>query len=941
MIRTLLPAFAVAIAFEVAAQFPLTRTLEVRPGQQRPSIDQLVQDTNGLIWVGSDAEILRTDGERVDVMLRTENASVQALGASGRGVVAALSSGVLLRCDALGCDTLWTDTLFRSAPARVLVTDGIGRIWIGTYGEGVLVLEKGKARTINGLPDPHVNDLRLMEDGRVVVATDQGLAVCTAEDVVEVFSEAQGAPDNLMLAVTVGKDGQVWAGTDRSGAFRWKPGTGREGLLVLDPQWNEGPVRRIEVLDDLVWLGTQDHGVIMVDRRPSRGSYASLRSGADRVHVVEDMFIDRDGVLWWCDGSERIQRADPAILFVPEHEGLDLRGITALCNDAQDRIWFATSNGLFNHVAAFADELKVTRAPVDADPRTPIVSLAAASDGTIWAATFGSGVYALGSDGRVRHYTTANGLGNDNVLAARAKGDTIWFATLEGITRYAGGSFSALARDAGFVFDVLPHGRDALIATDGNGVMRWGAQGLTTRAEGPRTYYSIVQDGLGNAWAAGPGSGFCQVMAGAAPECIGADRPPFDGDLFSLGSCDGRLLAFGSTGVASFDPRDSTWTDATANFGLEGVQAQLNVLCNDRSGALWLACDKGLVRIRPTAGHFDPRVRTVIIGAVVDNVPASIDAPINTPHDRNDITVQFTGLHYADPAAVRFEYRLHGLDERVIRTRDREASFSALPPGTYRFEVRAFTGEAPVGNEWTTLGIVVAPPWWQRPWVVALCAILLFVAVFALLRGRERRLQHRERMEQDRVRFQLEALRSQVDPHFLFNSFNALAELIESDPSIAVEHLDQLSTFFRNILQVRDKDLITLGEELELLENYFALEQRRFGGAIALSIRVDEEQRTQFIVPLTLQLLVENALKHNVVERSRSFEVSVRAEGDVVFVENPVRPRLSPARSTGFGLDSIIKRYAALTERKVLVDRGMERFSVGIPLIRTHEHSDR
>ncbi|MEO8591118.1 MAG: two-component regulator propeller domain-containing protein [Flavobacteriales bacterium] len=928
--RALLLTLSIVLAQLALAQFPYTRVLEVRPGQQRPAIGQLVQDSFGLIWVGSDLGLLRTDGEHVDVMLRTENSGVQAMCASGRGVIAALTTGVLVRCDALGCDTLWKDTLLRTDPVRALVEDNAGRIWIGTYGKGVLVLENGRSTAISDLPDAHVNDLCVTADGHVAVATDQGLAFCSTSGVLEVFGETQGAPDNLVLAITATPDGSVWAGTDRSGAFRWKPGKGRESLEILDPKWASGPIRSIQVVGDLVWLGTQDHGVIMVDRGPSRGSYASQRPVEGRPSAIDDLLLDHEGAVWWCDGTELLHRADPAILFVPEHEGLDLRVITALCSDAHDRIWFATPKGLFNHVAAFAEELKVTRSSLEVDPTTKIVSLAAADDGTVWAATFGSGVYALFANGKVAHYTTADGLGNNNVLSVRARGDAVWFATLEGITRYRDGIFTALSRESGFVIDVLPHENGVLIATDGHGVMRWGGAGGGAKGKG--TFYSLVHDANGKAWAAGPGTGFCRFEEDSA-RCLAVGLPPFDGELFSLGNSNGHLLAFGSTGVSSVDPTSGMWTDLTARFGLEGMKAQLNALCNDRGGALWLACNKGLVRMQPTAAHFDPRIPAVIIGALVDNASYRVDQALRTSHDRNDITIQFTGLHYADPGAVRFEYRLRGLDDRVIRTRDREVSFSALPPGDYRFEIRAFTGEAPVSDDWAALDITVDAPWWRWPWVVALGAVLVFVTVFWLLRGHDRRLRYRERMEQEQVRFQLEVLRSQVDPHFLFNSFNALVELIESEPAKAVEHVEQLSVFFRNILLVRDKERITLEEELDLVANYFALEQRRFGEAITIEVHVGGKERSRGIMPLTLQLLVENAMKHNVIGKGQPFLISITAGHDTVIVQNPLRPRLSPPRSTGFGLESIVKRYKALTTRPILVEKTSDTFSVRIPLI--------
>jgi len=317
----------------------------------------------------------------------------------------------------------------------------------------------------------------------------------------------------------------------------------------------------------------------------------------------------------------------------------------------------------------------------------------------------------------------------------------------------------------------------------------------------------------------------------------------------------------------------------------------------------------------------------------VDGDPVLVTDAITTDHDRNDITVRFTGLHYTDPGALRFEYRMVGPRNAIQRTRDREVTFSGLAPGTHRFQVRAFVGEPTGSDDWRTLTIVVRPPWWKLPWVIALAGLVLVVLLVVLIRARDRRVRYRERMEKEQVRFQLETLRSQVDPHFLFNSFNTLVELIEDEPSKAVEHVDQLSTFFRNILLVRDVDLHTVGEELRLLDTYFALEERRFGAAIALHVDVPDIHRKERIVPLTVQLLVENALKHNVATLDAPLVIRVEAAAERLIVSNPIAPRLSPPHSTGFGLDSIVKRYAAFTDRPIDISKADGYFRVRIPLI--------
>lgn len=934
-------AFACGALFSavvLCAQFPHTRVLEVRVGQERPAIDRIVQDHQGSIWIGSGKGLIRTDGEQVYMILRTEQARVTALVAMDKNVVVALSDGHILTCGALGCDTLMVDTMLRSTPVRSMTISGDDELLLGTYGSGVWSLKGDEVIRIDGtvgLPDDHVNDLCMLSDGRIVAATDQGLAVISVGKVVEVFGEAEGATDNLVLSVASDGDA-VWAGTDRSGPYRWIPGKGLHSTWSPVAHWTGGRVISLAVRGDYLWLGTERDGMIMYDLGDPIGGYH--QHGPDtREASVKDVLLEENGSAIWCTGNERLHRADPSVLVVPEHEGLDLRNITALAYDPDDRIWFATAQGLFHHAAAFAEGLTVTRVPLRIDARTPVVSLAAGMDGTMWVATFGQGVFAIRPDGKVEHFTEHNGLINDNVLVVRTLGASVWFGTLAGASELRDGVFhDHVPEGSGFIYDLLPlEEGGVLCATDGAGVVRVPlAGGDALASDGPRTYYSIIRDSDGRVWAAGPGTGLCAIDDQGV-KCTRGDRPPFDGSLFSLGSMGGHVLVFGSTGVSVYDPSTGRWLDMTARTGLENIEAQLNTVCKDARGAVWLACDKGMIRIRPTPELFKAGVPTVITGMESGSEAIAMLPDLQFPHDRNDITFHYSGIHYADPGALRFEVRLSGHDERSVITRDREMAWSGLAPGSYRFMVRAFTGEEMDEGEWASFKFTIDPPWWTLPWVILIAIAAVILVAVALLRAHDRRLRERERMESERVRFQLEALRSQVDPHFLFNSFNTLMELITTDADLALDHVERLSTFFRNILLVRDRDLITLEEELRLLDTYFSLERIRFGKAIELKLDIGVDPEVCQVVPMTLQLLVENALKHNTATPSEPLVVEVFSEGDRLVVRNHLRPKLSPPRSTGFGLDTIRKRYASITGAPIEVEHGRDRFTVRIPLMYT------
>lgn len=919
------------------AQFPFLRSLEVRSGQGRPQITSLVQDDLGLVWTGSDAGILRTDGERVDAMFRAENGEVSALFAADKAVLAAFTTGHVLRFQAGRMDTLITDTALATAPVRSLGLLPDGTLCLGTYGAGVWFIHDGVVTRVDlgqGLPDDHVNDIVVLDAERVVAATDQGLAVVSSKGVKYVLDGSSGAPDNLVLAVAVGKQGSVFAGTDAHGVFRWEPGT--RSTVVLDAHWTHGPVTDILVDEERVWVGTERAGVVVLDLE-ANGTYQA--TGDEHHGRITGLWRDQEGAVWWCNGSERIHRADPAVLFIPEHDGVDLRSVTAICMDDDQRIWVATPTGIHHHASTFAEGLQFVHVPISIDHRTPVVSLAASRSGTVWAATFGSGVMAITPKGEVRRYTTQHGLRNDNVLAVRTMGDTVWFATLSGACMWDGRTFHSIEGAAGFTFDVLPlpNGR-ALVATDGQGVLAYGDGRVSALRTEARTFYSLLRMDSGAAWAMAPVAGLCLVDGGPA-QCIGEGRAVFAGDLFALATSQGRLLAFGSAGTVAFDPLTGGVSDLTGRIGTAGVAAELNTVAHARDGSVWFACDKGLIRLQLTERHFEQLIPIVITEVLVSGEPKPLNDAIHTAHDRNDVTIRFTGLYYPDPAALRFEYRF-GTEGDVLRTRDRELAFVGLGPGTHQIQLRAFIGEVGAAEGWRTVTIIVDTPWWRDPWILALILAAVAAVVVLVVRGRERRMRERDRLEQEKVRFQLEALRSQVDPHFLFNSFNTLVALIETDQEKAVEHVEELSTFFRSILLVRDKDLIPITEEMELLRSYFDLEVRRFGKAIALTIDISGTQ-DRWIVPLTLQLLVENALKHNAATVQEPLVVTVRKEGEELVVRNPLRPRAGRPRSTEFGLDSIVKRYAAITHRPIVVAKEEATFTVRIPLLKSDEHLDR
>jgi LytS/YehU family sensor histidine kinase len=189
-----------------------------------------------------------------------------------------------------------------------------------------------------------------------------------------------------------------------------------------------------------------------------------------------------------------------------------------------------------------------------------------------------------------------------------------------------------------------------------------------------------------------------------------------------------------------------------------------------------------------------------------------------------------------------------------------------------------------------------------------------------------------ERYQKESMQATYESLKSQVNPHFLFNSLNALTNLVYEDQDKAVKFIKQLSEVYRYVLDTRDKEVVTLAEELKFLESYAYLQRIRFGNKLLISISIQNEKFR--VAPLALQMLLENAVKHNEVSEENPLEIKVYQQGDTVLVENSLRKRMRLGEdSAGMGLDNIRKRYQFLTDRPVQVRETSTQFSVSIPLL--------
>lgn len=207
-----------------------------------------------------------------------------------------------------------------------------------------------------------------------------------------------------------------------------------------------------------------------------------------------------------------------------------------------------------------------------------------------------------------------------------------------------------------------------------------------------------------------------------------------------------------------------------------------------------------------------------------------------------------------------------------------------------------------------------------------------FIASHLLKRWQENTVRTAQ-LEKEKVQVQLDSLKNQISPHFLFNSLSSLDSLIDDNPALARQFLQQLSKVFRYVLQHKDKTLVPLETELAFIKNYVSLLNTRFDGAFLVCFQLNKATLEQQIVPVTLQILIENAIKHNTISEAQPLTVTISAHDGYLDVSNPIQRKRQVETSNKQGLENLKLLYSYLGTLSVKVDENDLTFRVRIPLL--------
>lgn len=843
-------------------------------------------------------------------------------------------------------------------PITAFLQDKQNNLWFSTDGEGVWYFSGNHLYNINtadGLAESSISSLTLTDNNEILATSDQGISICKvsgAQKKVSNLNSKNGLPDNFVKTIIPAGNNSFWIGMQDKGLCLYNHSTKNFTLLPEFAAWKYGQINKLLLSQNSLWIGTEDYGVIKATVTPI--GIKNVRAEGGQALNINDLLQDNEGNIWMlAKNSELIKTPGDQLKLPIKYKENDFQIVHAILCDNSNNIWLGTTGGVIKHFSN--DTVQQKKYSIkELDVKTDITALYQDMHYNIWIGTMGKGIFLL--DERTGNYRNINEnalLQKSSVLSITGNGNTVFVSSLEGAgaftlnndpdinNKFQYSNFTNISSiGSNYIYDIFKDSKgNTWFATDGKGITVLRKEKFTnyneTHGLKDEVIYSITEDVKGNIW-------FSTHNAGVYK---------FDGNKFTNysianGLSDinisavkadkaGNILIVYKKGIDVLDPETGQVSYINTSQGIKEINVQdLGTVSQDTTGGILVSTLDGILYYRPLPNAMHSP-QTIMESAALFMDPIDINKQHTFSYDQNSFSFSFLGLYYTDPEAVNYQYKLEGLNNEWIPTKDRSITFPKLPPGRYTFRVRSSINQLFDNSNEASYEFIIEKPFWTAWWFIVSCILITGGLVYWYVKAREKSVKKVERLQQEKIQFQFETLRNQVNPHFLFNSFNTLISIIEDDPKMAVEYVEQLSDFFRNIVNYRDKDTIALKEELELLKTYLFIQQKRFGKSLDFKIEVSNEDKSHnFIPPLTLQLLAENAIKHNAVSKETPLTINIFMEGERLIVQNNINVKYSKSAGAGMGLQNIINRYTLLSNQEVIIKSDRLFFTVSLPALK-------
>ena len=722
-------------------------------------------------------------------------------------------------------------------------------LWIGTYGGGLNKFDltneyfrhySTQADSQNGLAGNYILSLFHDTDCRLWVGTTSGLSVMDTKT--KTFSTYRHSPfnpssisSNIVLSILRDRSGLLWFGTywggiDKLDLERNKFNHIRKRNTSAN-QTEQNVVYALGSDDKTLWLGTR-LGLLKYNLETHKFEplpFKQKKAASLNKIFISAIYKDSQNTLWigtygqglWQINGNRLTK-------VYRYDNKDENSLSndiihTVLEDSQGYLWIGTAYGLDRLDPARIQITRFMNKPDDGNsiPANIIYSLYEDESGRLWIGTDGG----LSSLDKMRTEFT-------NYIAGPDKTTGISNNQILSIRQASGKRDNSL-----------------WIGTE---------SGLNQFFPSDKTFrHYFEQNGLPN-----------RVIAAI------------------LEDEDGYLWLSTNNGLSKFDPKTKLFVNYDMDDGLQSNIFLTGSACRIAKGRLVFGGINGINIFNPLeikSDSYNPQVRLTRF-LVFDNDKKFPRAVWNMDtvfldYTENFFSIHFAALDYSHPKRIRYVYRLKGMEDRWIQSENNNiASFNNLPAGVYHFEVRATNSDGLWSNNEANLRIIINPPFWQT-WWFKLIMVFVFVSmgifiIYSIIKKEKEKAEINKKISE----LKLQALRAQMNPHFIFNTLNAIQYFItNNDQKHAFAYLEKFSKLLRRILDYSDKASLPLDKELETLELYMELQLLRFEDKFEYTINVDPaiDIHNTEIPTMIIQPFIENAIQHGLSRLKKKGKIQI------------------------------------------------------------------
>jgi diguanylate cyclase (GGDEF)-like protein len=747
-----------------------------RDGLPHNQVNSIGQTPEGYLWFATWEGVVRYNGQEFRSFGRN---NVPALQDSGIRAVSVGPTGSLVVSTSRGGVSVlrgeeWTTYTTKEGLAQdetfAAIEDRNGRIWVASESRGVTRLDPEGAtlfNTGNGLGSDV--GYAIVEDGSGAIWAATGLGVARIEgDRVQNFSIDAGLPAGAVFSLALAPDGQLYVGTEeglyKGRGGRFEPvGAGFPAVAVASLQVDQ---------QGSLWIGTVSRGLF---RLGDRGlEHFDVSDGLPNNRVAS-LFADREGSVWVGTNAGLMRFADTPFVTIDSHQGLADDYVRALLQTREGDILIGTSRGMDR----WRDE-QVTNSPELS--AHSVLSIAQDQAGDIWMGTYSTGLLRWRDGVLLEQMTAGDGLPANQVRAVHESRDgTLWIGTSRGLLRRKDGTSLVLGEKDGlpreFVLSLFEASDDSLWVGTSNGAGRIRGDEITavdlSAMDGAQDVFGMHEDPDGTLWFATDRGLVRRLRSGELSIVGGRQGLPVDAVFQVVVDSYGNFWLSSNAGVV-YIRRDDM--EAVANGTGERLDYQQfaeadgmgSAQCNGGAGpaalratdgSIWVATAKGVAVVQPDQL---PRYQlapppVVIEGLRVDDASTSATGSLVLPPGTRKLELDYVSLSYRTPEQIRYRYRLEGFDNGwVERNTRRNAQYTNLPPGQYRFQVSAAQRGSGWSPETASVNFEIQPRFYQRAWFLPVAGSLLALFLYSLYRARVNQLKAREaqlsRIVDDRTR---------------------------------------------------------------------------------------------------------------------------------------------------------------------------------------------